>query len=367
MRLSIRWSVLAHFLLALAGSSAVSGCGGAVNLGGNADGGSAIEGGTSPGITMVYEKKEEYFQGFAVDEATLYFSYAGRSEPYFFLQACDLGACDATVRTLYRANPESIIPDLSLSELSLAKGEIFFAFTDEREALFIMACPTTGCGGAPRKLTPAGLVHHLFATEEAVYWHDGVRLHTCAREGCSAPTSRNLAAIVRTAGAESPLNSLFVAGDFAYVASTGALVRLQRDLSAEPDWVYRSDRPIKGVAVSGDWVYFAIATHDGEVRRCPLAGCVGDPEVVASGQPRPMSLVVDERALHWLNYPTDSPVNLTGSVAAVTLDSRSTARILATGLKLRPDMRIRMNSHHVYWAETDSVPGPISQIRSIAK
>jgi hypothetical protein len=158
-----------------------------------------------------------------------------------------------------------------------------------------------------------------------------------------------------------------VAGDFAYVAGPFAVTRLKRDLSAEPEWIYTSDRAIRGVAVSGEWVYFGVATLDGELRRCPLTGCAGAPEVVASGQPWPSSMVADERALHWLNYSTDHPTNLLGSISAVTLEAPSTARTVADSLKLRPDMHIRMNSHHVYWAETDFIPGPVSTIRSFAK
>jgi hypothetical protein len=357
-------------LLALLGSSAASGCGDAVNLGENVDSGKPIDGGTAAGVTIVYQDAN-YFRGFAVDESTLYFAYPGISEPGTFWKTCDLEACATTVRTIH--NPTNDVDlfttESALANLAVANGEIFFTWFDERSEGYLMACPTTGCGDSPRKLTRVSLqASDLSATEEAVYWDDGVSLFKCAREGCSAPTSRNLAAFVPTGSQGlAPWNSMVVAGDFAYVTGSMTLARLKRDLSADPDWVYKSVLPIRGVAVSGEWVYFGVATLDGELRRCPLTGCIGEPEVVASGQPWPSSMVADERALHWLNYQPDGPNSLVGSMAAVTLDGQSTPRTLANGLKLRPDMRIRMNSHHVYWAETDFTPRALSSIRSFAQ
>jgi hypothetical protein len=368
MRLTLQRSAFTRLLAALLGSSAVWSCEGAVDLGGNPDGGSAVDSGTTPGVTTVYERKEEYFTAFAVDESTLYFTFEGRNEPYYFVQACDLGACGATLRTIYRGRRSRELPlEFEFSKLAVADGQILFVALDEVNASYIMACPTTGCGDAPRKVTPIGACRHLFATEQDVYWSNWWTVFKCAREGCSAPIVRDLATLGMGPDGAISLDSWVLAGDFAYVVGSFALGRLKRDLSAEPDWIYRSDVPIKGVAVAGDWVYFGIATHDGEVRRCPLTGCVGDPEFVASRQPRPISMVADGRAVHWLNYATDGPTTVLGSVAAVTLDGQSTATTIATGLKLRPDLRIHMNSHHVYWAEIDFAAGPLSLIRSVAK
>jgi hypothetical protein len=369
MRLTLKRSLFARWLVALFGSSAVWGCGGAVDLGGSPDSGTAVDGGTSPGVTTVYEGSDEYFLGFAVDESMLYFSSARRGEPYFYVQACDLEACAATVRTIYRTRPNPDLGhplDFESSQLAVANGEIFFASMDELNTPYIMACPTTGCGDAPRKLTRIGAYQHLVATEMDVYWSTWGTVFRCAREGCGAPVARTLGSLMGSAGAGA-FDSMVVAGDFVYAIGSYALGRAKRDLSAEPDWVYTSDLPIRGVAVAGNWVYFAMATYDGEVRRCPLTGCGSDPEVVASGQPRPTSTVADERAVHWLNYALDQQTTIRGSVAAVTLDGQSSVRTIATDLKLRPEMRIRMNSHHVYWAESDFVPSTISWIRSVAK
>jgi hypothetical protein len=51
------------------------------------------------------------------------------------------------------------------------------------------------------------------------------------------------------------------------------------------------------VATDGDFVYFTSRT--GEVRKVPTAG--GDAVTIASGQPRPFAIAVDDRCVYWSN------------------------------------------------------------------
>jgi hypothetical protein len=253
---------------------------------------------------------------------------------------------------------------MPLQVLALSGAEFFFQYRDSLGALYVVACPRTGCTNAPRQLA-AGRASHLLATDDDVYWDDGTNIMRCAREGCPAPSSRNLQVIARSATQDaSELTSFCIVGDFIYVVGQGGVARLERKLESDPDWIYVSNAPVKGIAAHGDWVYFAISTLTGEVRRCPITGCVGDPEVVTSGQRWPSWLAVDERSLYWFNFHPEPGNTPAVSLRSATLGDSAEPRILVSNVPLLNYIPIFMNAHHFYWAERLEVR---ARIRSLAK
>ena len=116
----------------------------------------------------------------------------------------------------------------------------------------------------------------------------------------------------------------------------------------------RGELPLGGIAVSGPWVYFGIQTLTGEVRRCPVTGCVAwaNPGHRCQGRAgRPMRMA-DERKVYWLNFPTRVDTALPGSLIAAANDGTSSPKTLASDLKfVHHPPPVMMNSHHVFWAD----------------
>jgi hypothetical protein len=57
--------------------------------------------------------------------------------------------------------------------------------------------------------------------------------------------------------------------------------------------------PAAGLAFDSTYLYWAAAAQGGVIERCPLAGCDGKPEIVASQLGTPMALQVDGDRLFW--------------------------------------------------------------------
>jgi hypothetical protein len=113
------------------------------------------------------------------------------------------------------------------------------------------------------------------------------------------------------------VQSFVVNGDDVYVVGADAVTRFKRDLSADAEWAFTSDRPLEGIAADGQWVYFGVSTLAGEIRRCPLTGCAGDAELLASGQPWPSTLTRDAHTLYWINFSSELRGARPSSVAAL--------------------------------------------------
>jgi hypothetical protein len=211
----------------------------------------------------------------------------------------------------------------------------------------------------------AARARHLLATDEDLYWDDGTNIMRCASKGCAKPSSRNLQMIARSPiGDSSDLTSVSIAGEFVYVSGRGGVARLERKLESDPDWIYSSGAPIEGIGAHGDWVYFGISTLTGEVRRCPVTGCLGDPELVASGQRWPSWLAVDERTLYWFNFLSLPGTSTSVSLRSAALGDSVQPRTLLSDVPLLTYMPIFMNAHHLYWVERSEVR---ARIRTLAK
>jgi hypothetical protein len=124
----------------------------------------------------------------------------------------------------------------------------------------------------------------------------------------SAPGS-----VVARAGAE--VLEMAVYGDFLYwIHSTSDGARVQRARKdgtgpAEPlvdglrsvsiNTFDESGFPARGLAFDSTYFYFAENAEDGAVKRCPLAGCAGAPEVIAEPVRSPRALLVDGSKIYW--------------------------------------------------------------------
>jgi hypothetical protein len=57
------------------------------------------------------------------------------------------------------------------------------------------------------------------------------------------------------------------------------------------------------MVADGNYVYWAvtvISTGNGQIGRCPAAGCTASPTLMATGQSNPTTIVQDAKALYWI-------------------------------------------------------------------
>lgn len=124
-----------------------------------------------------------------------------------------------------------------------------------------------------------------------------------------------------------------------------------------------SGRPYNVVADSTH-IYFAleIAHADnnpstGAVARCPLSGCRGAPEILATADAKIVGIAIDGRALFWSVF--------SGSIGAIhrlTLDGSSSPRALAVGLA--SPLNVAAFGGFVYWVSPAS--GTVARVSAEA-
>lgn len=68
-----------------------------------------------------------------------------------------------------------------------------------------------------------------------------------------------------------------------------------------------SSFPAGGLAFDSTYVYFAENAEDGAIKRCPLAGCAGAPEVIAEPVRSPRALLVDGSKIYWSARTSGDP------------------------------------------------------------
>lgn len=100
-------------------------------------------------------------------------------------------------------------------------------------------------------------------------------------------------------------------------------------------------------------VYFAMEIDhsqnmpsSGAVARCPLDGCRGAPEIVATSDAKIMGLAIDGGALFWSVFSSN------GAIYRLTLDGASSPRALAVGQAV--PLNVAAFGGFVYWANAGS-------------
>ncbi len=140
-------------------------------------------------------------------------------------------------------------------------GTTLYAF----DGAHIVSCSATGlgCGNAPtQNATDTSGVDWLGIGGNRLFWTDHLAL-----VGCTGPCGNNAGTVAAT-----------VAGDGNGIAVDGA-------------WVY--------------WVEGGVSMATGRVMRCPSKAACPQPQVLATNQAWPTSIVVDSNNVYWTNAGVD--------------------------------------------------------------
>lgn len=247
------------------------------------------------------------------------------------VRACPLAGCPASGPTVLASAPTAI------TRLALDDANVYFTEFDVGE---VDMCPLSGCGATPIQVAtgefqPMGItvgngtiywavsggteIHQraiaggtqlTFATTNgprtlvlagtALYWVSaGGEVGTCAVSPAPCPSPTILS------GAENSPYFITVYNGDAYwannVGGTGSIAKCAiTGCGGVPTTIMPSDFPL-GLGVDASGIYWVAGNASGVVLHCPLAGCGAGPQVLATNQNQPFSLVLDDRFVYWTN------------------------------------------------------------------
>lgn len=326
----------------------------------------------------------DFVRAIAVDETTIAAAIQGPTDNH--IDICQLADCQRTLQTIYRESFDECgdsghVGPSPFEQLLISHGEVIWPACNSaggsRYARSVMACATSGCPEGARQIAHADSICGLAASGEWVYWWNSGSdsgIARCPRAGCDVPEYR-LAPIWIDPDACSMNSQLRLVADeqanILYMSGGTGIARIPSDFStavtpfyADPESIYAAPGRLRGLAVAGEHVYFALSTLTGQILRCPTAGCEQGPELVTSAPRWPTGPLADESAVYWLSQAqtnfVKSSVAIDGVISAFALDGMATGGVEVARLEslftelsiLRdPPSRSVMNSHHLYWWE----------------
>jgi hypothetical protein len=280
----------------------------------------------------------------AVSAGRVYWTSGGQE-----VWGCDIGSCLATVKA-YAAYPNAPFAS-SPQGVAVDEDRIYWANLSPGT---VMSCPLAGCGAAPSVLIDGLNGPRSVAVDAShVYWaaYEDSGVFRCPKAGCSGAPE-----IVALNQGEP--DSLALDDTDVFFVNTwpnGAVVRAAKDGSG---WVFIAEGQSEPVSVAVDaaYVYWTSGSELGTVQRCPKAGCVEAPEVLASNQQSPWAIAVDESDVFWTGRNVADPYYGTanGLVMRCPLAGcEAGPTVLAyEQFTTRGPRSLALDSTHVYWVTT---------------
>jgi hypothetical protein len=321
----------------------------------------SLDSADSQGVVTLYQGPSRV-AGLAVDETHLYAELEAipGAPSGLTLVSCEFSSCAGTLGEMAKIAYPS-------GRLLLSEGELFWWDTLD-DASRLVSCPVAGCPSGPHLLTNGG-APRIAADADNIYWLQGYnRIARCARAGCTQP---------ELVHEDSPYSHwdykgrIAIAGDFLYVQYTGqdhTVFRVRRDGSGDETVAYEGSL-VGSIATNADNLFVATSVLTGTMLRCPIDGCSGPPDVLATGQAWPIEMVLDD-AIYWFNTGTGPD---RGSLVTCPLEGGAT-RVLASNLWFSRDLDIdsshlATNSRYVFWTEYhyDQDLGWLSTIKAVRK
>ena len=203
----------------------------------------------------------------------------------YFLRSCSPLSCARTLRSLPLV-PTDGAPFLVPNWLWANDTRLFWP--DETGVSF---CNRDECISVNHLGVDASSMG--FAADENEAFFDGAA--ACDLDDC-ASTYRKLEPSLPTG--EPPLDgSIVTALDedylYQYQFVGSRIVRFKKDGTGEVQVIARDQFDVPGIAVRDGHVYWTEYVSLGRLLRCPVTGCAGDPEVVASRLDHPTALALD--------------------------------------------------------------------------
>ncbi|MES1174629.1 MAG: hypothetical protein ABUL62_09875 [Myxococcales bacterium] len=276
-----------------------------------------------------------------VDEKRIY--WAGMDGPYgnHWLRSCAKDDCANTVinyATAYFAQ-----------SFGVQSGQVYWLGSGGYPTCHIvLSCEIDGCNGAPREVgrphtdasTPSGCAYATTFTSDAAYLCGEQMLEKIPLSGAGPQ--------LRLAFPKS-CSAVAVNGDFVYwlglsdTADTSlALRRTPIDGSGSTQVLadnlrvttnnYKYGMPefqAQNIAFHSGFVYWSQGTLYGSIARCPLTGCLGEPEVVAQPLNTPTSLLIDGAVLYFQH----GTINRGSAISRLTLPSGAPSDPLVFGVE----------------------------------
>jgi len=328
----------------------------------------------------------EHVGALAVDDQRLYWSGAYAGADYesgttgIALHSCEKDRCTESLVTYDSSRVDT---DWGFG---LHEGAIYWIrhkILTNGDSWDIASCAVAGCDGAPHVLytTQGGFSAPLTYGSDAIYFGDGTwrAINRLSYSGAGQPQ------LVATADGD--LVSLAVNGDYLYSLESSeddravTLRRIRSDGSTPFETVAAGLEILRTTAVGyspyveyvnlafdAAYVYWTSNTLTGSLERCPLAGCVDTPEVIASPIRSPTAPRVDG-GQEYFQYDDAA---LGNSLASCTLPRCQPSAPIAHGLD---DWNVvAIDDRYIYTATTDQMQSPdarwdfpSAQIRRFAK
>jgi hypothetical protein len=260
----------------------------------------------------------------AVDDQRLYWASFTNLGNGALIRSCEKPACEKSQVAYAREK------DGGLTAFGVQSGQVFW-FRAVGSSWDLVACNVAGCQGEPRIVaelpssTEAGLREAVFDDRFAYYFGQSESLPNgdMASPILRTPLSDQDGPASRIATAVSVV-SLAVHDDYVYwlgfdpytgrASNPGFVERVRKDGSAAPERLVSNLELVTiqsaqrsahlGLAVDDNYFYWSRNALLGAILRCPLDGCTGAPDKVASPTRFPLGLFPDGPNLHW-TYRSD--------------------------------------------------------------
>ena len=323
--------------------------------------------------TSVGTVREQVMQ-IAVDGERLYWSGSanylnGSSAGPLSLHGCAKSDCVGTFITYGNSTASPIF--------AVQRGEIYWLRDDAQGGSDLVASSVSDPSATRVVLTRTQSVLMMAVDSRSVYVSDGVTISSVPLGGAARATQ--LAMI--TGGYASTLQ---VQGDYLYwlgsvgqihgtvqrsrTDGTGTLETVasgfELDSSTQGTWRFN----LGGMALDRDYVYWGVNVNAGSIQRCPLAGCTGAPEVMATPIRAPSAVLVDGGKLYF-QHETDAFQYAVSSCTFGHCDQPTTLaeRVNTPNVLALDDRFLYTATTGQDLSPTDQQVTPVAQLRRLPK
>ncbi len=275
----------------------------------------------------------------AVDDRRVYWSADVIGPPWEAVRSCDKSDCAASVITY---------ANLPAGGVAVNQDRIF------ANAGGVFACPLDGCVGAPAAVT-ANQPFDFVVDDQSVYFvsFPDATLVSCPVDGC--PGGPTVLAFIGAGGpgflggySRLAADAMNLYWSECATADSGIIKTIPKHGSAPARTIATGLHLPGALAVGADRVYWAENYSSGTIRSCPIAGCAGEPTTLATEQPYPNGLAVDQAHAYWFTT-ADPNGNGPGQILECPLSGcGSSPTVLATDQPSPTDLAI--DSSFVFWS-----------------